>query len=111
MGIVHTDPILVNSTSSENVTDVLSQIWIQAIASSDNRLSVAVTCDSVPYTHASEIQNKYLECSVCHELTNQIVAKRKSKGAAVSYSSSLQSSKGVFFCLFVTICGWKFKKL
>ena len=66
--IKNADPILVNPTGFENCTEVLSQIRIQAIDSSENRKSVVVTCDGVPYTHASEIQDEYLECLVCHKL-------------------------------------------
>ena len=66
--VKNADPILVNPIGFENVTKVLEQIRDQAITSSDNRQFVAVTCDGVPYTHASEIQDEFLECMVCHKI-------------------------------------------
>ena len=70
--VSNADPILVNPIGIESVTKVLQEIKHQAISNSNGRQCVVVTCDGVPYTHASEIQDEQLECLTCHKLLKKV---------------------------------------
>lgn len=57
-----------NPTGFTNLKIILQQIYLQGIVNSNGRKCVTITCDGVPYTHASDIQDEWKICSVCHDL-------------------------------------------